>query len=136
MTQNDVDRLSYLIIGSAINVHRELGPGLTEYFYHQCLLEDLKVHGCTVESERKIKLQYHTKSLEAEVRCDMIVNNLIILELKATDKLLPIHQAQLLSYMRLLKKPKGILINFRCTNISKEGQKTYVNEYYSRLPKG
>jgi GxxExxY protein len=60
---------------------------------------------------------------------------LILVELKAIDGLLPVHQAQVLTYMKLLKKPKGVLINFNCTNIFKEGQKTLVNEYYSALPK-
>jgi GxxExxY protein len=135
MTQSDVNRLSYLIIGSAINVHRDLGPGLLEYLYHECMIEDLRVRGCKVESEQRVKLQYHSKSLEAPLRCDLVVNDLIIVELKTVDKILPVHEAQVLSYMRLLRKPKGILINFKCTNISKEGQKTFVNEYFSRLPK-
>jgi GxxExxY protein len=68
------------------------------------------------------------------LRLDVLVEDVIIVELKAMDGILPVHEAQLLTYMKLLQKPKGILINFNCTNIFKEGQKTLVNEYYSTLP--
>ncbi len=66
---------------------------------------------------------------------DVLVEDIVIVELKATDALHPLFQAQLLTYMKLLQKPKGVLINFNCTNIFKEGQKTMVNELYARLPK-
>ena len=72
--------------------------------------------------------------IEAYLRLDVLNEDLIIVELKATEGMLPVHEAQLLTYMKLLQKPKGILINFNCTNIFKEGQKTLVNEYYANLP--
>jgi GxxExxY protein len=73
--------------------------------------------------------------MEADLRLDVLVEDLILVELKAIDGLLPVHEAQVLTYMKLLQKPKGILINFNCTNIVKEGQKTLVNEYYATLQK-
>jgi len=73
-------------------------------------------------------------SLEAELRLDVLVEDLILVELKAIEALLPVHEAQVLTYMTLMQKPKGILINFNCTNIFREGQKTFVNELYKALP--
>jgi GxxExxY protein len=79
-------------------------------------------------------VNYKGVILGADLRLDVLVEDLIIVELKAIDGILPVHEAQLLTYMKLLQKPKGILINFNCSNIFKEGQKTFVNEYYSALP--
>jgi len=73
--------------------------------------------------------------LDAELRYDVLIENLIIVELKSIKKLLPVHEAVLLTYMRLLEKSKGILINFNCTNIFKYGQKTLINKSYYELPK-
>ena len=73
--------------------------------------------------------------MEADLRLDVLVEDLILVELKAIEGLLPVHLAQVITYMKLLQKPKGILINFNCTNIMKEGQRTLVNEYYAALPK-
>ena len=79
-------------------------------------------------------IDYKGIILEADLRLDVLVKNVIIVELKSMEGMLPVHEAQLLTYMKLLQKPKGILINFNCTNIFKEGQKTLVNEYYASLP--
>lgn len=79
-------------------------------------------------------MEYKGAPLDAELRLDVLVEDLILVELKAIDGLLPVHEAQVLTYMRLMNKPKGILINFNCTNIFKEGQKTFVNELYRGLP--
>jgi len=72
--------------------------------------------------------------MEADLRCDFVVEDSIVIELKAVDAIAPVHEAQLLTYMKLLGKPKGILINFNCVNLFKEGQKTYVNEYFRNPP--
>jgi GxxExxY protein len=82
-----------------------------------------------------VNAEYKGMPLEADLRLDVLVEDFVIVELKAIDGILPVHQAQVLTYMKLLKKPKGISINFNCTNIFKEGQKTLVNEYYGQLPK-
>ena len=80
-------------------------------------------------------LKYKGLLLDAQLRFDVLVEDLLLAELKAIDGLLPIHEAVLLTYMRMLQKPKGILINFNCTNIFKSGQKTLVNDIYAALPK-
>jgi len=79
-------------------------------------------------------IHYKGIILDADLRLDVLVEDLIIVELKSMDGILPVHEAQLLTYMKLLQKPKGVLINFNCSNIFKEGQKTMVNEYYAQLP--
>ena len=79
-------------------------------------------------------IQYKGVVLDADLRPDVLVEDLIIVELKSVESVLPIHEAQLLTHMKLLRKPKGILINFNCVNIFREGQKTLVNELYASLP--
>jgi GxxExxY protein len=136
ITQNIVNDLSRKIIGFAIDIHKELGPGLLESIYEKCLYHLLVEDGCVVEREKKIPLNFHGLLLDCDLRYDLLVNDLIIVELKTVDDILPIHEAQLLTYLKLLKKPKGILINFNCLNLYKEGQLTLVTSYYRELPKG
>lgn len=134
ITQKQIDDLTYKIIGAAIEVHKIMGRGLLESVYHQCLKEELNIRGINYVSEVKIPVIYKEKELISDFRCDLLVENLIIVELKAITEIHPIVEAQILNYMKLTKSPKGILINFNCSNIFKDGQKTYVNEYYKNLP--
>lgn len=134
VTQKQIDELTYKIIGAAIEVHKIMGRGLLESVYHQCLKEELNIRGINYVSEMKIPIIYKEKELISDFRCDLLVENLIIVELKAITEIHPIVEAQILNYMKLTKSPKGILINFNCSNIFKDGQKTYVNEYYKNLP--
>lgn len=87
------------------------------------------------EAQKKTELYYKGLYLDTELRFDILIEDLIIVELKSIEALLPVHDAVLLTYMRLMEKPKGILINFNCTNIFHCGQKTLVNKLYSELPK-
>lgn len=88
-----------------------------------------------MQRQQIVPLNFHGLELDCDLRFDLLVNDLIIIELKTVEKLLPVHEAQLLTYLKLLHKPKGILINFNCTHIVKEGQKTFVTELYRSLPK-
>lgn len=135
VTQKYLDELTYEIIGSAIEVHKTIGKGLLESVYHKCMMEELKHRKINFSSELKIPLIYKTKQLDIDFRCDLFIENNIVVELKAAVDLNSIVEAQLLTYMNLLKAPKGILINFCCSNIFKEGQKTFINEYFKQLPK-
>ena len=135
ITQKHVDDLTYKIIGAAIEVHKIMGRGLLESVYHQCLKEELTIRGINYISEMKIPVIYKDKELFSDFKCDLYIENLIIVELKAITEIHPIVEAQILNYMKLTKSPKGILINFNCSNIFKDGQKTFVNEYYKNLPK-
>ncbi len=136
MTQKYLNELTHSIIGAAIEVHKELGPGLLESIYEKCLTHLLKEKGLNIVLQQKIPLIFRGLYLDCDLRFDLLVNDSIIVEIKSVDCLLPIHEAQLLTYLKLLDKPKGILINFNCTNIFKEGQKTMVNELFAKLPKG
>lgn len=135
ITQKYLDELTYEIVGSAIEVHKIMGKGLLESVYHQCLKEELTYRKINFISEMKIPVIYKDKILEADFRCDLYIENSIVVELKSVFEMHPMFEAKLLNYMKLLKSPKGVLINFNCFNIFKEGQKTYVNEYFKILPK-
>jgi len=135
ITQKFLDELTYKVIGCAIEVHKQLGPGLLESVYEKCFIRELSLKGLNYQTQQSVPVHYKGVQLDAELRFDVLVENLVIAELKSIDGLLPVHEAILLTYMKLLEKPKGILINFNCTNIFKEGQKTLVNEYYAALPK-
>ena len=134
MTQKYLDSLTYQIIGAAIEVHKELGPGLLESVYEKCLVHLLKEKGLIVTYQQRVPVIFHGLYLECDLRYDIMVENQIIIEVKAVDSLLPIHEAQLLTYLKLTQKPKGLLINFNCVNIFREGQKTLVTELFSKLP--
>lgn len=134
LTKQYIDKLTYDIIGAAIDVQKEMGPGLLESIYEECMLLELDLRGIKVTSQTPIPIVYKNSILDASFRCDLLVEDCIIVELKAVSKMIPVFDAQAISYARLLEVPKSILINFTCKNIFKEGQKTFVNKYYSRLP--
>ena len=136
MTQKYLNELTHTIIGAAITVHKELGPGLLESIYEKCLTHLLKENGLKIVVQQKVPLAFRGLYLDCDLRFDLMVENTIIVEIKAVECILPIHESQLLTYLKLLEKPKGILINFNCTNIFREGQKTMVNELFANLPKG
>lgn len=132
-TQKQINELTYEVIGCAIEVHKHLGAGLLESIYHECLIEELKSKNINYQSELKLPIIYKGKELETAFRCDLFIENCLVVELKSVSEIHPMHEAQILTYMKLLKAPKGIIINFNCSNIFKEGQKTYVNEYFKKL---
>ncbi len=134
VTQKDIDELTYRIIGCAIELHKELGPGLLESVYEKCFLKELQLQGLHATSQQPVPVEYKGVSLGVNLRYDVLVENLIVVELKSQEAILPVHEAVILTYMKMLQVPKGIIINFNCTNIFKNGQKTMVNELYSRLP--
>lgn len=134
ITKKYLNDLTYKVIGCSIEVHRQLGPGLLESVYEKCLLKELALQGIACLSQIWVPIEYKGLNLDAELRLDVLVEDILCVELKAQECLLPIHDAVLLSYMRMLKKPKGILINFHCVNIFKGGQKTLVNDLFTSLP--
>jgi len=133
LTKKYLDDLTYEVIGSAIEVHKQLGRGLLESVYHECLKEELSYRKINFLTELKAPLLYREKELNVNFRCDLFVENCLVVELKSVTEMNPIFEAQLYTYMNLLKAPKGILINFNCSNIFKNGQKTFVNDYFRNL---
>ena len=130
-----LDELTYKILGCAIEVHKQIGPGLIESVYEKCLCRELELKGLKYQKQIWVPLEYKGLQIDTELRLDLLVEDVLCVELKAIEGLLPIHEAILLTYMRMLQKPKGILINFCCANIFKEGQKTLVNELFAALEK-
>ena len=133
-TQTEITQASYDIIGCAIEVHELLGPGLLESVYEECLIQELLLQGMQVERQVEIPLYYKGKKLSSSYRVDLLVNEKIILELKVVEKVLSVHKAQLLSYLKLANKPKGILINFHTDNIVNSAVHL-VTEQFRKLPK-
>lgn len=133
LTKKEIDDLSYHLIGAAIEVHKELGPGLLESVYQACYEAELNDRGLFYEAQKEVEVIYKGRKVDAKLRLDFVVEDCIVIELKAVETILNVHKAQLLTYMKLLEMPKGIIINFNCSNIFKEGQKTMVNEFYEML---
>lgn len=115
-----INQLSYNIIGAAIEVHRVLGPGLLESAYEECLCHELDLRGLPYERQKPLPVVYKGVHLDAGYRLDVLVENRIVLELKAVEALLPIHEAQLLTYLKLGGWQVGLLINFN-VEVLKEG---------------
>ena len=134
ITKKLINDLTYKIIGSAIEVHKILGPGLLESNYEEALIYELESRGLNVKSQQKVKVPYKNIFLNCELRYDILVEDLIVVENKAVLLMHPIFYTITMTYMKHLKAPKGIIINFHVDNIFKEGQKTFVNEYFAALP--
>lgn len=121
----EFDDLSNTIIGCIIEVHKNLGPGLLESTYERCLAYELNAKGLKFETQKEIPIDYKGIRLDAGYRIDIIVENNIILELKSVEKILPIHEAQILTYMKLAEVKVGLLINFNVLKV-KDGIKRFV----------
>jgi len=133
MTKRQVTQLSYEITGLAIKVHKAIGPGLLEGIYEKCLKYELEKNGYTVMHQMIVPVIYDGLMLDTELRLDLLVNECVVIELKTVENVLPVHQAQILTYMKLLQKPQGLLINFFTDNITRS-IKPFVNEYFRVLP--
>ena len=121
----EFDRLSNRVIGCAIEVHRHLGPGLLESAYEQCLSYELQQSGIPFQTQIALPIEYKQVKLDSAYRIEMLVDNQLIVELKTVETLLKVHNAQLLSYMKLAKIHVGILINFN-VDILRKGIKRLV----------
>ncbi len=133
LTKSYLKDLTYKINGAAIEVHKEIGSGLLESVYHKCMMRELEFRGIEFESELKVPLYFKGIDLETEFRCDLLIEKCIVVELKSVKEMAPIFESQIMTYMRLLKVPKGILYNFNCINLYDEGQKSFVNHHFSNL---
>jgi GxxExxY protein len=124
----DLNEISAAIIGAAIEVHRRLGPGLLESAYRVCLAYEMRKRGFEVEEERPVPLVYDTVKLECGFRADLVVNRLVVVELKAKSAIHPVDEAQLLSHLRLLGLKLGLLINFHEVKLI-DGLRRVVNGF-------
>lgn len=126
--KDKLDSITRRIIGAAIEVHRRLGPGLLESAYETCLAYELRQVGFKVEEQKPLPIVYRDIKLDCGYRLDLIVEDSVIVEVKAVEHLAPIHDAQLLSYLRLADKRVGLLINFH-VRVLKNGLKRIVNDF-------
>ncbi|MAX24116.1 MAG: GxxExxY protein [Phycisphaeraceae bacterium] len=124
-TETQRDTLTEKVIGLAIQVHRTLGPGLLESVYQSCLCHELAQHGLRFKSEIELPVLYKGMKLDQGFRIDILVEDSLILELKTVEQLRPIHEAQLLTYLKLAQCPVGLLINFN-VDLLKNGIKRLV----------
>ena len=127
-SNQELDRLSRIILDSSIAVHKEVGPGLLESIYHLCLIRELQNKGVMFASTVKFPLLYKGISLDKDFVVDIVVEDEIIVELKAVEVILPVHTAQIISYLKLTTKRLGFLINFNSPKLI-EGFRRYVNNF-------
>lgn len=123
MTENE---LAKMIIGAAIEVHRALGPGLLEGIYEECLAVELAIRGVRFERQQRVKIEYKGRQVAADLRLDLLIDDQVVVELKSVETILPVHGAQLLSYLRLTGKALGLLINFNVP-LLRDGVRRVVN---------
>ncbi|GMR06508.1 MAG: GxxExxY protein [Gammaproteobacteria bacterium] len=121
-----MNEISGAIIDSAMDVHSELGPGLLESTYEACLLYELKSRNLLVQNQITLPVKYKGTQIDAGYRIDLLVEKSIIVEIKAIEKILPVHEAQLLTYLKLSHRKVGLLLNFNSTRL-KYGIKRIVN---------
>ncbi|WP_346855567.1 GxxExxY protein [uncultured Draconibacterium sp.] len=129
LSKNEIEKIGKQIVDAAFEVHSELGPGLLESVYEICLVEELKERGLSVERQVKLPVVYKNKILQKEFIIDILVENEIVIELKAVEILLPVHEVQTLTYMKLADMRLGYLINFNVPLI-KQGIKRKINGYF------
>jgi len=129
----DLDQLTERIIGAAIEVHRETGPGLLESVYEECLCYELSQLKLAFERQVQLPVLYKGVKLDCGFRMDLVVENAVVLELKAIESLLPVHSAQLLTYLKLAQKQVGLLMNFNeC--VLRKGLRRLVNDFSPSSP--
>ena len=128
MARMDSNAISKAIIGAAMRVHTELGPGLLESAYRACLTHELRLSGFKVEPELRLPIEYRGLRLDAGYRIDLLVENLVVVELKVVKKLRAVHKAQLLAYLKLSRRQVGLLINFHVAHL-RHGITRMVNNY-------
>jgi len=128
-TASALNKLTEQIIGAAIHVHRALGPGLLESAYEACLRQELVTRGMAVERQKPLPLSYGHVALDCVYRMDMVVEDAVVVEVKSVTKLDRVHEAQLLSYLKLSKKCVGLIINFNVNVLTENGIKRRVNGF-------
>jgi GxxExxY protein len=112
-----IDELTELVIGCAIAVHRTMGPGLLESVYRDCLVIELTLAGLRVSVEHRVPLEYRGQRIRNDLRIDLLVDGRLIVEIKAVDHLHPVHQAQVITYLKLSGCPAGLLLNFNASSL-------------------
>lgn len=132
ITQKYITDLTYKINGACIEVHKILGSGLAEMVYHKALEKEFRLRSIEFKSEFQVSVIYKDEYLDCDFKCDFLIEDLIVLEIKSVTSILDIHKFQVINYMNLLKVPKGILVNFNVKNLYHFGQETFINKYFDQ----
>ena len=127
ISENEINKWTDAILGAGFAVHSRLGPGLLEHVYKKCLASEIERKGLHVAAEVPVTLDYDRLRIEGAYRLDLLVENTVIVEVKAVEKVLPVHPAQLLTYLKLNSKPVGLFLNFNSKRLV-EGIKRFVNK--------
>ena len=127
MNHEELNRISGIILDCAIEVHKQLGPGLLESVYEICLFKELRSRKLFVERQVQVPVIYKGENLETDFRIDLLIEKEVIIELKAVEIILPVHDAQLLTYMKLADKHLGLLINFNVPKLIDEFRRKVLN---------
>lgn len=117
LERNSINQLSYEIIACAMRVHNFLGPGLLESVYEKAMMIELRKAGLQANNQQKVDIMYAGEPLGVDLKLDIIVNDLVIVELKSVEELMPVHHKQLFTYLKLTDKPLGLLVNFNVNDI-------------------
>ena len=125
----ELNPLTQVVIGAALEVHHELGPGLLENAYLSCLSFELAARGLNVERQKPLPVVYKNQRLDCGYRLDLMVEQAVIIEVKAVERLERVHSVQLLSYLRFAKCPLGLLFNFHAGFLTRDGLKRIVNDF-------
>jgi len=133
ITQKIVQQTTYDVMACAIEVHKYLGPGLLESIYQACFTQELKLQNLFIEEQVEVPVIYKGYKTKDPLRLDILVNDLIIIEVKSVETLLPVHHAQTISYLKLSGKAKALLINFNSTNLT-QGSNPFVGSFFASLP--
>jgi GxxExxY protein len=128
----EINDITNMVIGAAMKIHSAIGPGVLESVYRKCLQHELHKAGLAVQSELKLPVHYDGLVLESGYRLDLLVQDRVVIELKYVDALLPIHKAQLLTYLRLANKPLGLLLNFNVVHM-RDGIRRILNNRYQNV---
>jgi iron complex transport system substrate-binding protein len=128
-----VEELAAAAVDCGFHIHKELGPGLLESVYEAVLAQALRQHGLLVEQQRPVPIKFREMTSSDAFRADLIVENLLVIEVKSVERNAPVHAKQLLTYLRLMKQPLGLLMNFGCETF-KDGVKRVVNGHNSFAP--
>ena len=129
MTIDELNKLSKIILDACIEVHREMGPGLLESVYEQCLMKELELRKIKAQNQVTIPLFYKGFELSKEFKIDVLVENEIVVEIKSVEVMLPVFEAQIISYLKLTNKKLGFLVNFNVP-LLKNGFRRFVNNFY------
>jgi GxxExxY protein len=129
VTADEMNKLSKVILDACMEVHREMGPGLLESVYEQCLIKELQLRKIKVQNQVTIPLFYKGCELSKEFKIDVLVENEIVVEIKSVESMLPVFEAQIISYLKLTNKKLGFLVNFNVP-LLKNGFRRFVNNFY------